>query len=168
MKTFFSVQQTYDSNFHPNSFRTFDICAHSHINFFHALDIRYFSPQNFYCFKERNIFSFFFLLIKIILDDTYIVPFCSNCAIIPKLFSIFHRVLFYRESKKLCKSKRYSLITRDTLLQQRIELSTGISGAGVERLLYDDTFREGGQRSNKLSRNKGRCNIVHSCLRKRK
>lgn len=64
MKTFFSVQQTYDLNFHPNSFRTFDICAPSHINFLRTRDIRYFFPQN--LLFQRNNFSFFFLLIKII------------------------------------------------------------------------------------------------------
>lgn len=37
-----------------------------------------------------------------------------------------------------------------------MELSTDISGAEAERLLYDDTFQEGGHQSNKLSRNKGR------------
>lgn len=42
-------------------------------------------------------------------------PFFSNCAVVPKLLSTFYRILFHRESEKLCKGKRYSLITRDTL-----------------------------------------------------
>jgi len=44
-----------------------------------------------------------------------------------------------------------------------MELSTDISGASAERLLHDDTFQEGGHRSNKLSRNKDRCNGTPFC-----